>query len=95
MLGVLLGMLQISMVSLLIILSRFLMSGLENGMASYAQAIRGSINEFWIFIFCVRLAGELVNSWLCCLIFLSVISFCRLHFSNGVRCMPKYIYDSF
>ena len=39
---------------------------------------------FRILIFFVRLAGELVSSWLCCLTFLNVISFCRLHFSDGV-----------
>ena len=43
----------------------------------------------------MRLAGELVSSWLCCLIFLSVISFCRFHLNDGVRFIPRYIYGSF
>lgn len=43
----------------------------------------------------MRLAGELINSWLCCLIFFIVIYFCRFHLSNGVRCIPRYVYGSF
>ena len=45
---------------------------------------------FRILIFCVRLAGELVNSWLCCLTFI-IISFCKFHLSDGVRCIPWYV----
>ena len=48
-----------------------------------------------ILIFCMRLAGELIRSWLCYLSFLSVISFCRFHLKDGVRCMPRSVYGSF
>ena len=44
-----------------------------------------------ILIFCLRLARERVNSLLCCLVFWSVISFCRFHLSDGIRCMPRYM----
>ena len=50
---------------------------------------------FRILIFCVRLAGELASSWLCCLIFLIVISFCKFHLRDGVRFIPKYVYGLF
>ena len=48
-----------------------------------------------ILIFCVRLARELIMSWLCCLTLLSVMSLCRFHLSDEVRCIPKYVYGSF
>ena len=44
-----------------------------------------------ILIFCFRLAGELAKSFPCFLVFFSVISFCRLHLSDGVICMPRYV----
>ena len=50
---------------------------------------------FKIFIFCVRLAGELVSSWLCCLTFFIVIYFYKFHLSGGIRFIPKYIYGLF
>ena len=50
---------------------------------------------FRILIFCVRLAGDLARSWLCCLTFLIVISFWSFHLRDGVRLTPRYVYDSF
>ena len=57
--------------------------------------IQSLITMFKILIFCVRLAGELVSNWLCCLTFLSVVSFCRFHLSDGARCISRYMYGSF
>ena len=50
---------------------------------------------FRILIFCVRFAGELVSSWLCCLTFLIVISFCKFHLSDSIKFIPKFVYGSF
>ena len=49
---------------------------------------------FNILIFCFRLAGELASSFPYCLVFFSVISFRKLHMSDGVIWMPRYVYTS-
>lgn len=52
-----LDILHISLVSLLSILSTFLLFNLEKGVAKSAYAITGFIRMFRILIFCLRLAG--------------------------------------
>ena len=46
-------------------------------------------------IFCLRLAGERLSSFLCYLAFWSVISFYRFHLRDGISWMPRYVYGSF
>ena len=57
--------------------------------------MRGLMIVFKILIFCLRLASEGVSNLFCCLVFWSVLSFCRFHLSDGIRCMPRYVYGSF
>ena len=73
MLVVLLGILHISFVILLIILSSFFISSFLYG------------TVFKILIFGFRLAREMANNWSYCLAFFSVISFCKFHLSEGIN----------
>ena len=53
------------------------------------------LNEALIEIFCFIVAGQFVSCAHWFVSFLVVMCVCILHFKEGTKCMPRYVYGSF
>ena len=55
----------------------------------------GFMTVLRMWIFCLMEAGDVISCLLCFFVFSIVMSLCVFHLSEGTRCIPKYVYDSF